>query len=184
MYFVSQLAGRGSRRVNTLALLAVSAMLFFSLAWQFLMDDYACATCTLQRAILALAGMGLLLNVRLGPSPLHYVMTIATSLAGASVSAWQVLQPPEEDLVRLAGLQFDSWAFLSYSGLVAFSLLMLALDRKWGDNNVKLPLAVPATVVMSLFLVAVLCSAAGPLLDCGGVSACLPSPQALAALGF
>lgn len=183
MYYSLQTASRGSRRVNALALLAVTLLLFFSLGWQIRLDEYACVTCTLQRAALALAGMGLLLNLRLGPSPLHYAMTIAAALAGGAVSAWQVLRVSEAEAEpsRIFGLQLDSWAFVAYGVLVAFSLLMLMIDRKWGDNVLKRPVALPGAIVMALFLLAVLCSAAGPVLDCG-VSACIPSPQAMAAM--
>ncbi|CFW01139.1 Uncharacterised protein [Bordetella pertussis] len=41
---------------------------------------------------------------------------------------------------------------------------MLAADRKWGDNALKKPVALPGALVMGLFLVAVLANAAGTAL--------------------
>jgi disulfide bond formation protein DsbB len=163
--------GRGSRQLNTLLLFLVCASLVLSLVWQGLSAGYACQLCGLQRVALVLSGVGLLLNVRLGPSPLHYAMTISASLGGAAISAWLALRPADLGEKLLWGLHLYSWAFLVFAGLVAFSLLMLALDRRWGDNALKRPVSLPGAVVMVLFLVVVLASAAGASLDCG-VTAC------------
>ncbi|HEY0295200.1 MAG TPA: disulfide bond formation protein B [Bordetella sp.] len=164
--------GHGSRQFNALLLFLICASLVFSLVWQGLAVDYACPMCALQRVALVLAGVGLLLNVRLGPSPLHYAMTIAAALAGAAISGWLALRPADLGARLLFGLHLYSWAFLVFGALVVFSLLMLALDRRWGDNALKCPVSMLGAVVMALFLAAALASAAGTSLDCG-VAACL-----------
>jgi len=163
--------GHGSRQLNALSLFLVCASLIFSLVWQGLAAGYACPMCGLQRVALMLSGVGLLLNIRLGPSPLHYAMTISASLGGAAISGWLALRPADLGARLLLGLHLYSWAFLVFAGLVAFSLLMLALDRRWGDNALKRPVSLPGAAVMVLFLVAALASAAGASLDCG-VTAC------------
>jgi disulfide bond formation protein DsbB len=163
--------GHGSRQINALALLVVCASLICSLIWQGLAAGYACPMCTSQRMALVLAGVGLLLNVRLGPSPMHYAMTIAAALVGMALSGWSALQPAGQEAI-FAGLRLHSWAFLVFCVLAVFSLLMQTLDRRWGDNALRRTSSLLGTVVMALFLVAVLASAVGTTMDCG-VSACL-----------
>src|SRR5690606_23190671 len=98
------------------------------------------------------AGMGLLLNMRLGPSPLHYAMVIGAALAGVAITVLQIVpQTAASDADVLLGLRLSSWALLAFLGLVLFSLLMLAVDRKWGDNALRRPVAVAGAVVMALF---------------------------------
>lgn len=96
--------GRGSRIVNTLVLLAVSLLLLSALAWQWLDAEAPCPLCLLQRAALVLIGVGLLLNVRMGPSPLHYAMVLAPALGGLTAAGWQLLSPDAGAAAALAGL--------------------------------------------------------------------------------
>jgi disulfide bond formation protein DsbB len=166
--------GHGSRQVNALMLLLVCVGLIFSLVWQGMAAGYACPLCTLQRMALAMAGVGLLLNVRLGPSPLHYAMTITAALAGVAISCSLALLPAEPNVKLLMGLRLHSWAFTMFGVLAAFALLMQTLDRRWGDNAIKRRTSVLGTVVMALYLVTALASAAGTVMDCG-VSTCLKS---------
>ena len=166
--------GHGSRQINALMLFLVCVGLVFSLAWQGMAAGYACPLCTLQRMALVMAGVGLLLNVRLGPSPLHYAMTVTAALAGIAVSCWLALLPADANASLLMGLRLHSWAFVMFGVLAAFALLMQTLDRRWGDNAIKRTASVLGTAVMALFLVAALASAAGAVMDCG-VSTCLKS---------
>ena len=163
--------GRGSRIVNTVALLAVSIVLYGDFVWQLWFDAAPCPLCLLQRAAFVMAGVGLLLNIRLGPSPLHYAMVIAASLGGLVAAGNQLLAqavpgapaggPP------LLGMHVYSWSFLAFCTLLVFCVLMLAADRKWGDNALKKPVALPAVIVMGLFLVAILTNVAVSSLECG-----------------
>ncbi|MFJ0922396.1 disulfide bond formation protein B [Bordetella bronchiseptica] len=152
--------GRGSRIVNTLVLLAVSLLLLSALAWQWLDGQAPCPLCLLQRAALVLIGVGLLLNVRMGPSPLHYAMVLAPALGGLAAAGWQLLSPE----AGAAPPPWQGWAFLLFGAMLVYCTLMLAADRKWGDNALKKPVALPGALVMGLFLVAVLANAAGTVL--------------------
>ncbi|CAP43939.1 putative membrane protein [Bordetella petrii] len=162
---------RGSRIINTVALLGISILLYVAFAWQLLFDAAPCPLCLLQRAAFVMAGVGLLLNIRLGPSPLHYAMVIAASLGGLVAAGNQLLaqasagEPPSGP--PLFGLSIHSWAFLAFCALLAFCVLMLAADRKWGDNALKKPVALPALIVMGLFLLAILVNVAATSLECG-----------------
>ncbi|WP_144637956.1 disulfide bond formation protein B [Bordetella genomosp. 13] len=178
MLFVHNAGGR-SRMGSSLALLLVSGSLVLALAWQVLHPAPSCPPCLLQRGALVLAGMGLLLNVRLGPSPMHYSMVILSSLAGFGLAAWQILQQVMPGAAvstdTLLGLRWPTWSAAAFLALVLFSLLMLIVDRKWGDNALKRPVGLPGMIVMGLFLAAVVAGLAGAVLQCG-VGAC-PVPR-------
>ncbi|HYG44705.1 MAG TPA: disulfide bond formation protein B [Bordetella sp.] len=162
---------RGSRIVNTLVLLGISILLYVAFAWQLLFDAAPCPLCLLQRAAFVMAGVGLLLNIRLGPSPLHYAMVIAASLGGLVAGGNQLVAQAGPDALPagppLLGMPVYSWSFLAFCALLVFCVLMLAADRKWGDNALKKPVALPALVVMGLFLLAILANVAVTSLECG-----------------
>ncbi len=170
MLFVHNAGGR-SRLGNILALLVVSAVLILAVAWQLLHRLPACPLCILQRGALLLAGVGLMLNVRLGPSPMHYSMVIAASLGGLAVALRQILQQviPGAAVTAdtLLGLRWPTWSALGFLVLTLFSLLMLIIDRKWGDNALKRPVGMPGAIVMGLFALAALAALAGTALHCG-----------------
>jgi len=169
---------RGSRIVNTLALLGVSVALYAAFAWQLLSGAGPCPLCLLQRAAFIMAGVGLLLNIRLGPSPLHYAMVIAAALGGLVAAGNQLLAPSAPAAPPLFGMHVYSWAFLLFCGLLVFCVLMLAADRKWGDNALKKPVSLPALIVMGLFLLAILLDVGAASLECGlGECRAVPAAQ-------
>jgi disulfide bond formation protein DsbB len=162
---------RGSRILNGLALLGVTAILGLAFAWQFAYDELPCPLCLLQRVALMLAGVGLLLNLRLGPSPMHYAMTIAASLGGMVASGRQVLlhiAPGDPGYgTTLLGLHFYTWGFIAFVALIVFCVVMLSADRKWGDNVIKRPVSALGVVVMALFFIMVLGNLGNTTLQCG-----------------
>ncbi len=55
------------------------------------LGELPCPLCLLQRIDFIALGRGLLLNMRFGPSPLHYGLVIAAALFGAAAAGRQVL---------------------------------------------------------------------------------------------
>ena len=162
---------RGSRILNGLALLGISAILCVAFIWQFAFDEPPCPLCLLQRVALILAGMGFLLNMRLGPSPMHYAMSIAGALGGMFASGRQVLlhiAPGDPGYgTPLLGLHFYTWAFIAFSAIIVFCVLMLSFDRKWGDSILKKPVSVLGILIMALFFVTALANLGSTTLECG-----------------
>lgn len=154
MIFASNSA-RISRSLNAIALSGVTGVLCFAFAWQFFNGDATCPLCELQRAAFLLAGVGLLLNLRLGPAPMHYAMTIGAALAGMAVAGWQILRHSAGSVPAIEATLLDwplySWAFLAFSMLVAYCAIMLVADRKWSANALKRPMSAPALLLMVLF---------------------------------
>lgn len=177
---------RGSRVLNGLALLAVTAILGMAFVWQFVYDELPCPLCLLQRVALILAGVGFLLNMRVGPSPMHYAMSIAASLGGMIAAGRQILLhiapgdpgygPP------LMGMHFYTWAFIAFFGIIVFSILMQTADRKWGDSMLKKPVSMLGILVMALFFIMALANTASTTLECG-FGPCPDDPKSYLLLG-
>jgi disulfide bond formation protein DsbB len=67
---------------NALALAGVCGSLLMALYWQVVFNELPCPLCQLQRVALTLAGIGMMLNVRFGPSAVHYAIILASALGG------------------------------------------------------------------------------------------------------
>lgn len=162
---------RGSRILNGLALLGITGALAMAFFWQIAYDELPCPLCLLQRAALLLAGVGFLLNMRLGPSPMHYAMSIAAALGGMLASGRQVLlhiAPGDPGYGSpMLGLHFYTWGFIAFSAIIVFCTAMLAVDRKWGDNMLRKPVSLLGVLVMALFFLMALANVGSTTLECG-----------------
>jgi disulfide bond formation protein DsbB len=162
---------RGSRILNGMALLGVTGALGVAFFWQFAYGELPCPLCLLQRVALVMAGVGFLLNLRMGPSPMHYAMSIAGALGGMLASGRQVLlhiMPGDPGYGEpFMGLHFYTWAFIAFVAIIVFCAVMLSVDRKWGDSMLKKPLPAIGIVVMALFFIAVLANVGATTLECG-----------------
>jgi disulfide bond formation protein DsbB len=71
--------------LNTLALYALAGVLVAAFAMQFALDELPCPLCLLQRAFFCALAIGPILNLRYGPHPLHYGLSMLAAIAGAAV---------------------------------------------------------------------------------------------------
>ena len=102
---------------------------------------------------------------------MHYAMVIAAALGGMLASGRQVLlhiAPGDPGYgTTLLGLHFYTWSFIAFVALIAFCVLMLSADRKWGDSMLKKQVPLAGWLVMALFFVIVLVNLGGTTLECG-----------------
>ncbi len=80
-----------SLTLNALSLYALSAVLVAAFAMQFARGELPCPLCLLQRAFMCALAIGPILNLRFGPRPSHYALSMLAALAGAAVSVRQIL---------------------------------------------------------------------------------------------
>ena len=78
------------RRLDTLALLGISGVLAVAFYYQLMRGELPCPLCALQRVGFLVAGVGLMLNLRVGRSPAHYGLVILAALAAGSASLRQI----------------------------------------------------------------------------------------------
>ena len=119
--------------LNALSLAAVCGSLLEAFYWQIVFNELPCPLCQLQRVALTLAGIGMMLNVRFGPSAVHYAIILASALGGATASARQILlhiEPGDAGYgSTLFGLHFYTWGFISFVVMIIFCACMLCIDR-------------------------------------------------------
>ncbi|WP_237059657.1 disulfide bond formation protein B [Microbulbifer sediminum] len=156
--------------LDTLGLLALAGVLWFAFAWQLLLHELPCPLCLLQRVAFAMAGIGLLLNLRSGVRPLHYGVVILSSLAGLVASARQVLlhiAPGDPGYGSpFMGLHFYTWAVVAFFVLLVYCGVMLLADRvdeRPQSRGLGLLVRIAALAFLSILLVNVV----GTTLECG-----------------
>jgi disulfide bond formation protein DsbB len=77
--------------LNALGLYAVAVVLPTAFTAQFLLPELPCPLCLLQRIQFAVLAIGPIMNVRWGPRPSHYALSLLAAVAGAVFSTRQVL---------------------------------------------------------------------------------------------
>ena len=77
--------------LNALSLYAAALVLAATYAAQFILHELPCPLCLLQRILFAALAVGLILNIRFGPRPSHYAMSLLVAVAGAVASTRLVL---------------------------------------------------------------------------------------------
>lgn len=123
-----------SHLLNAAALAGICGSLLMAFYLQIFNNELPCPLCMLQRIGLMLVGLGLFLNVRFGPSPIHYAIIIVSSMIGASVSLRQ-------DLLHIVpgtggygstifGYHLYTWGFVAFMMTILFTALMLVIDSK------------------------------------------------------
>ena len=170
-----------SLRLNALGLFSIGAVLLFAFADQFLLNDLPCPLCILQRAGFVVAGFGLALNLRFGPRPSHYAVTIIGALAGAAIAGRQILihiLPGSGSYGRvLFGLHFYTWAFVVFTLIVLGTAVMLLFDRQFvGGEYAVRRLTGLLLVAFALLTLLAFGNGISTLLECAG-GLCPDSPS-------
>src|SRR5690348_9554176 len=111
--------------LNVLALYAIAAVLGGAFAAQLVLGELPCPLCMLQRLQFALLAVGPMLNVRNGPRPGHYALSIFTACAGAVFAGRQVLlhiTPGDAGFgSALFGYHYYTWALIAFCAAIILS---------------------------------------------------------------
>jgi disulfide bond formation protein DsbB len=156
--------------LNAVALYAVALVLGLGFVFQLALNELPCPLCLLQRVALIALAVGPILNVRYGPRPSHYAMSVLAALVGVSVSIRQVLLhilPNDSGYgSAIAGLHYYSWAALIFVLAIVLIALVLLFDRQFESAA---PPSVPVFAVVAVVLVMLVAAAniGSTLLECG-----------------
>jgi disulfide bond formation protein DsbB len=124
-----------SLTLNALSLYALSAVLIAAFATQFARNELPCPLCLLQRAFMCALAIGPILNLRFGPRPSHYALSMLAALAGAAVSVRQILLhilPGDPGYGSATfGYHYYTWAFILFVTALLLLSLLLLLDRQF-----------------------------------------------------
>lgn len=171
-----------ARGLNALALYAIAGILGAAFYFQLAGGDLPCPLCLLQRVAFTALAVGPILNIRYGPRPAHYGLSLLAAMVGAVLSARQILLhitpgdpgygPP------LMGLHFYTWAFIAFCGAIAAIGLMLQWEGQFTRQEPAppvIPLSVRAAVWAVIGLTAL--NVLSTFLECG-LAVCPENPVA------
>jgi disulfide bond formation protein DsbB len=159
-----------ARNLNIVALLGLSALLAVAFAYQLVLGELPCPLCLLQRMAFVAAGVGVALNIVIGPRPAHYGMIIVSAALGMALSGRQILLHivPGTGAYGspLLGLHFYTWAFIGFAVMVLAAGIMLLLERQFEPQDGRERLRGAAAVAVYLFLAMALANAFSTVAEC------------------
>jgi disulfide bond formation protein DsbB len=167
--------------LNALSLYALAGLLAAAFAAQFLLGELPCPLCLLQRVLFATLAVGPILNIRFGPRPSHYAMSLLAAVAGAVVSSRQVLlhiMPGDSGYgSALLGYHYYSWALIGFIAAILLLAAILLFDRQFEDDGATQPAAGGVFAYVAVWVVIGLSAlnAISTLLECG-FGACADNP--------
>lgn len=167
--------------VNALGLYGIALVLAIAFAAQLWLHELPCPLCLLQRVQFAMLAIGPMLNVRYGPRPSQYGLSLLAAVLGATVSARQIflhILPGDPGFgSALFGYHYYTWAFIGFAAAIVLIAIMLLFDRSFerADETVPAPVSIfirgAVWVVIALTALNVLST----LLECG-FQACADDP--------
>jgi disulfide bond formation protein DsbB len=166
--------------LNALSLYAVALVLAAAFAAQLVLHELPCPLCLLQRILFATLAIGPILNIRFGPRPSHYALSLLAAVAGAIVSTRQVLlhiMPGDAGYgSALLGYHYYTWALIGFIAAIVLLAAVLLFDRQFDDDATQ-PVFGDAFAQAAVWLVISLTvlNVVSTLLECG-FGACADNP--------
>ncbi|SED88712.1 Disulfide bond formation protein DsbB [Rhizobiales bacterium GAS188] len=165
------LTRRAALTLNALSLYGVAGVLVAAFAAQFILNELPCPLCLLQRLAFALLAVGPVLNLRYGPRPSHYALSIIAALLGAGFAGRQILlhiMPGDPGYgTAILGYHYYTWAFLSFAAaLLLLGLIMLFDEQFHPSQDARTPALFERAAVWLIITVAA-ASVLSTLVECG-----------------
>jgi disulfide bond formation protein DsbB len=117
--------------LNAVSLYALALLLAAAFGAQLLLGELPCPLCLLQRIMFAMLAVGPILNIRFGPRPSHYAMSLLAAVAGAVVSTRQVLlhiMPGDAGYgSALLGYHYYTWALIGFIAAFGYVAVWLVI---------------------------------------------------------
>jgi len=157
--------------LNALALYAVAVVLLTAFAGQLLLGELPCPLCLLQRILFAMLAIGPMLNIRHGPRPSHYALSLLAAVVGAVVSGRQILLhilPGDPGYgSALLGYHYYTWAFIGFAVAIVAIAAVLLFDRPFEERTAPLPAGGFAVAAVWLVIALTALNVISALLECG-----------------
>jgi disulfide bond formation protein DsbB len=167
--------------LNAIGLYAIAAVLAAAFAAQFLLHELPCPLCLLQRIQFAMLAIGPILNIRHGPRPSHYALSLFAAIAGAVFAARQVLlhiMPGDPGYgSALFGFHYYTWALIGFGVAIILVATVLLFDSAFKSDETTAPAKAGAFAHTAIWLVIALTAAnvVSTLVECG-FGACPDNP--------
>jgi disulfide bond formation protein DsbB len=167
--------------INALGLYGIAAILAAAFSAQILLHELPCPLCLLQRVMFAMLAIGPILNIRHGPRPSHYALSLFAAIAGAAVATRQVLlhiTPGDPGYgTALWGFHYYTWAVIGFGAAIVLIAAVLLCDSQFKTDDTPRPPATGPFARTAIWLVIALTAAnvVSTLLECG-FGACADNP--------
>lgn len=165
--------------LNALGLYGIALVLGAAFAAQLLLGELPCPLCLLQRIQFAMMAIGPILNIRFGPRPSHYALSLLAACAGAAFAARQVLLhilPGDPGYgSALLGHHYYTWAFIGFAAAIVLTGIVLLFDNQFRDQGAAVPTGPFVRGAVWLVLVLTALNVLSTLLECG-FAACPDDP--------
>ena len=178
------MTARAAILLNALSLYALALVLLLGFYFQLGWHELPCPLCLLQRVAFVALAVGPILNIRYGPRPSHYALSVLAALVGVTASVRQVMLhilPGDKGYGSpILGLHFYTWAALFFLLAIALIAIVMLFDRQFADAHSPPPAF--AKVAMWLVILLVAANAVSTLLECG-LAVCPEDPVRYLLLG-
>jgi disulfide bond formation protein DsbB len=165
--------------LNAVGLYALAAVLAAAYAAQLLLHELPCPLCLLQRLQFTLLAIGPILNVRWGPRPSHYALSLLAAMVGAAFSTRQILLhilPGDAGYgTALLGYHYYTLALVGFAVAIVLLAAVLSFDRQFETDNTPVSPGAFATVAVWLVIALTAANVVSTLLECG-FGACAENP--------
>lgn len=155
-------------------------MLAAAFAAQLLLNELPCPLCLVQRVMFTALAIGPILNIRFGPRPSHYALSLFAAIIGTTISARQVLlhiMPGDAGYgSAIFGYHYYTWALLGFIAAIVLLAAILLFDSQF-DKNETGPQTPGTFAHVAVWLVIGLTAlnVMSTLLECG-LGACADNP--------
>ncbi len=120
---------------NLIELLLILLVLLLAVSFQFILRELPCPLCLLQRLGLLGVAFALILNLRYGPKPVHYGLSLLAALFSAFVAlrqiALHVIPGSGSYGNQFLGLHLYTWSFVIAMAVVLFNTIILCIDQQY-----------------------------------------------------
>jgi disulfide bond formation protein DsbB len=167
--------------LNAIGLYAIALVLAAAFAAQLWLHELPCPLCLLQRIQFAMLAVGPMLNVRYGPRPSHYGISLLAAVLGATVSARQIflhILPGDPGYgSAILGYHYYTWAFVGFAAAIVLIAIMLLCDRSFerADETVSMPAGIFVRGAVWLVIALTALNLLSTVLECG-FQACADDP--------
>jgi len=167
--------------LNELSLYAVALVLAAAFAAQLLLHELPCPLCLLQRIQFAVLAIGPVMNIRWGPRPSHYALSLLAAAVGMAFSTRQVLlhiMPGDAGFgTALFGYHYYTLALIGFAAAIVLLAAILLFDRQFEDEGPTQQASPGAFATTAVWLVIALTAlnVLSTLLECG-FGACAEDP--------
>src|SRR5512140_3064558 len=131
--------------LNALGLYAIGLVLAAAFAAQLWLHELPCPLCLLQRIQFAVLAIGPIMNVRWGPRPSHYALSLLAAAAGAAFSTRQILLhilPGDAGYgTALFGYHYYTLALIGFAAAIVLLAAILLFDRQFEADAAAPPVA-------------------------------------------